>query len=109
MEGLLLAVHLYLLHIHFRLFLGLLFLLGVSLRLNPRYLFKFLDGHGHEYSEHMHGSSLELFCSFVDLESVLFNSICDLILLVIFLLLAVMGVLLFESLHDTLFLEIAAG
>lgn len=54
----------------------------------------------------MHWSGLKLFCSFVDLEPILLNSICDFILLVVLLLLALMGVLLLKSLHDAPFLEI---
>lgn len=57
----------------------------------------------------MYGSGLELFGSLVNLEPILLNSICDLILLVVLLLLAIMRVLLFKDLHDALFLEICAG
>lgn len=57
----------------------------------------------------MYGSGLELFCSLVDLKPILFNSICDLILFVVLLLLAIVCVLLFKGLHDALFLEIGAG
>lgn len=82
---------------------------GVSFRLDPRDLLQLLDGHGHEDGKYMHGGGLELFCSLVDLEPILLNSICDLILLVVLLLLAIMRVLLFKDLHDALFLEICAG
>lgn len=97
------------LHSHLLLLLGLLVMLGVSFGLDPRDLLELLDGHGHEDGQHMHGSGLELFCSLVDLEAILLNSICDLILLVVLLLLAVVGVLLFKHLHDAPLLEIAEG
>lgn len=54
----------------------------------------------------MHGSGLKLFCSFVDLEPIFLNRICNLILLIVLLFFALMSVFLFKSLYDAPFLKV---
>lgn len=51
----------------------------------------------------------ELLSSLINLELVLLNRICNLVLFVVFLLLCLMTGLFFKGFNDTLFLEICAG
>jgi hypothetical protein len=88
LEGLLFSIYLILIWGLLLSLRGLLVLFSICLRLDSGYFLEFLDGHRHKDSEDMCWSHLQLFGCLINLEPILLDGICNLILLVILLLLA---------------------